>query len=131
MSRKKKLTEQEKQFRKTRILMIMSGHVGQGKSIGMGELYEQVFDETYEHRINDTRNLRKLITELRRDGVAICSVAAPSGGGYWLASAGSELETYCKNLRIRAIKILGLESRIRKMTLPELAGQLALELKKG
>ena len=78
-----KMTEQEKQFRKTRILMIMSGHVGQGKRIGMGELYERVFEETYDHRINDTRNLRKLITELRRDGVAICSVAAKSGGGYY------------------------------------------------
>ncbi|MCD4761032.1 hypothetical protein K8R42_03995 [bacterium] len=130
MSRKK-MTEQEIQMRKTRILMIMSGHVGQGKRIGMGELYERVFEETYDHRINDTRRLRKLITELRRDGVAICSVASKNGGGYWLASAGSELETYCKNLRIRAIKILGMESRIRKISMSEMMGQMALELKKG
>ena len=129
--KKKKMTEQEMQFRKTRILMIMSGHVGQGKRIGMGELYERVFEETYDHRINDTRRLRRLITELRRDGVAICSVASKNGGGYWLASAGSELETYCKNLRIRAIKILGMESRIRKITMSEMMGQMALELKKG
>ena len=127
MSRKK-MTEQEIQMRKTRILMIMSGHVGQGKRIGMGELYERVFEETYDHRINDTRRLRKLITELRRDGVAICSVASKNGGGYWLASAGSELETYCKNLRIRAIKILGMESRIRKISMSEMMGQMALGL---
>jgi len=130
MSRKK-MTEQEIQMRKTRILMIMSGHVGQGKRIGMGELYERVFEETYDHRINDTRRLRKLITELRRDGVAICSVASKNGGGYWLASAGSELEIYCKNLRTRAIKILGMESKIRKITMSEMMGQMALELKKS
>ena len=130
MSRKK-MTEQEIQFRKTRILMIMSGHVGQGRKIGMGELYEQVFEETYDHRINDTRRLRKLITELRRDGVAICSVAARSGGGYWLASAGSELAGYCASLRNRALKILGMEARIRKISMSEMMGQMALELKKG
>ncbi len=118
-------------MRKTRILMIMSGHVGQGKRIGMGELFERVFDETYEHRINDTRRLRKMITELRRDGVAICSIAAPSGGGYWLASAGSELASYCQKLRSRALGILGMEAIIRKTTLPEMMGQIALELRKA
>lgn len=131
MSRRKKMTEQEIQFRKTRILMILSGHVGQGKRIGMGELYERVFDETYNHKINDTRRLRRLITELRRDGVAICSVASKNSGGYWLASAGSELASYCRKLRSRALGILAMEARIRKMTLPEMMGQMALELKKG
>ena len=129
--KRKKMTEQEIQFRKTRILMIMSGHVGQGKRIGMGELYEQVFEETYDHRINDTRSLRKLITELRRDGVAICSVASKNGGGYWLASAGSELASYCTNLRNRALRILGMEAKIRKISMSEMMGQMALELKKG
>jgi len=131
MSRKRKMTEQEIQMRKTRILMIMSGHVGQSKRIGMGELYERVFEETYDHRINDTRRLRRLITELRKDGVAICSRQSKSSGGYWLASAGSELASYCETLRSRALGILGMEAKVRKMSLPEMMGQMALELKKG
>ena len=128
--KRKKMTEQEAQMHKTRILMIMTGHVGQGKRIGMGELYERVFEETYDHRINDTRRLRKLITDLRRDGVAICSVASQSGGGYWLASAGSELAGYCTSLRNRALRILGMEAKIRKISMSEMMGQMALELKK-
>ncbi|MDY6789701.1 MAG: hypothetical protein SWH54_00350 [Thermodesulfobacteriota bacterium] len=130
MSRKKKMTEQEKQSYRTRILIIMAGHVGKSNRIGMGELYEQVFETTYEHRINDTRPLRILITELRKDGVAICSKQSQNSGGYWLASAGSELTSYCETLRKRALGILGMEAKVRKMTLPELVGQLSLELKK-
>lgn len=124
-----KITDKEKQIFKTRILMEIATHVGRAKAIGMGELYERVFKESYAHRINDTRILRRMITELRQEGIAICSAANRNGGGYWLASAGSEVNTYCKKLHTRALSILKMEANIRKISLPELMGQMELDLK--
>ena len=127
----KRMTDKERQEFKNLLLLEMTRHVGASARIGMGELYETVFGDVYNHRINDTRKLRTLISELRQDGVAICSSASNSRGGYWLASAGSELTDYCGKLRSRALKLLAQEATLRKMTLPELAGQVSLELSKG
>jgi len=128
---RKRMTQQEREAAKARLLKEITLHVGGSRSIGMGELYEKVFMETYAHRINDTRRLRTIVTELRRDGVPIVSVSASSGGGYFLASAGSELAGYCRRLRNQALKKLAMEAKLRKMTLPELMGQLILEFKDG
>ncbi|ODA43627.1 hypothetical protein THER_1666 [Thermodesulfovibrio sp. N1] len=58
----------------------------------------------------------------------ICSDTDSEGGGYYLAAAGGELENYCMRLRIRALKTLRMEAILRKMTLPELIGQLNLNV---
>ena len=102
-------------------------HVGEQNSIGLGELYEMVFNKTWAHRQNDTRELRFLITSLRRDGVPICSKTSGNGGGYWIA-VGQELEDYCMRLRSAALKKLALESKLRKTTLPVLLGNIQLGL---
>lgn len=99
-------------------------HVGKQNKIGMAELYSRVYRQPWANRINDTRALRYLITELRNDGVPICS----DRHGYWLASAGSELDDYCRRVRTQALKKLRQEARLRKMTLPQLVGQLSLDL---
>jgi hypothetical protein len=123
------MTESEKKLYKERLLMEMPHHFGKSRAIGMGELYQLIFGEAWAHRINDTRRLRKLITELRReDGLPICSLPANSGGGYYYASAGSELAEFCETLRRRALKILAMEAKIRKISLAELVGQLRLDL---
>jgi len=118
----------EKDYRKLVLLGILSRHVGREKAIGMGELYEEVFDRPWRNRINDTRALRTLIQELRKEGVAICSACAYAGGGYYLAAAGSEMEDYLSRLRSRALRALALEARLRRITLPELLGQMQLNL---
>ena len=123
-----KRTEADLEAAKTRLLMSMMGHVGKANAIGMGELYQKAFQSDWNHRINDTRALRKILTQIRREGVPICSSCDRSGGGYWIASAGSDLETHCKKMRTRALKILAAEACIRKMTLAELFGQLQLEI---
>ena len=116
---------------KNRLLATLSRHIGRGKAIGMAALYEEVFQEEWQDKVNDTRKLRELITELRREGVPICSAMTKEGGGYYLASAGSELEAYCSKLRTAALKKLALEAKLRRMTLPELLGQLTLSLSGG
>jgi hypothetical protein len=111
---------------KYQLLKILTEHTGRTRAIGMGELFTAVYGEPWQHRINDTRKLRNLVTELKKDGVPVCSVSDSTGGGYYLASAGSELDDYCKRLRIRALKILAQEARLRKLALPELLGQISL-----
>lgn len=113
---------------KVEILTVLSRHIGKERAIGMAELHKEAFREPWEHRINDTRKLRKIITLLRRDGVPVCSNSEKSGGGYYLASAGSELEDYLVRLRRRALKALSMESQIRRIGLPELLGQMQMNL---
>ena len=112
----------------SKILMILSRHVGEEKAIDMGELYSRVFGESYTHKINHTRRLRTIITALRRKGVPIGSTAAKNGGGYYLVRAGSELDEYCGRLRRAALNKLAMEAKLRKISMPELLGQMQLNM---
>lgn len=119
----------QKESRKLRLMSELSGRTGKSKAVDMGVLYERVFGEQYSsNKINGTRKLRELITELRKEGVPICSVSTRDGGGYYLASAGSDLEDYCSRIRSRALKLLKMESDLRKVALPSLLHQIQLNL---
>lgn len=113
---------------RSKVLMVLTRHVGANRAISMGELYRQVYNKDFANKINDTRNLRILVTQLRKEGVPILSVSDKEGGGYYLASAGSELEGYCKRLRSMALKKLAQEARMRNIGLPALLGQIVLNL---
>lgn len=119
----------EMAFYAARLLEELTHHVGSHNAIGMGELYEIVFRETWANRINDTRKLRIVITELRKQGAAICSDTSRTGGGYYVASGGSsEMKDYLTRLRRRGLRALVLEAKLRKITLAELLGQMELNL---
>ncbi len=113
---------------RNRVYANLTSHVGQANAIGMAELYEAVYERPWSNRINDTRKLRVLVTKMRREGVAICSVTDTSGGGYYLAAAGSELKDYLRRSKIRALKILARVSKIQRISLPDLLGQMKLEM---
>ena len=113
------------------ILGALTGHIGEPHAIGMGELYELVYGEPWSNRINDTRILRKAITDLREEGKPICSVASHSGGGYYLAAAGSELAGYLRSSERRALKILKRNATIKKISLPDYLGQMKLNVEGG
>lgn len=123
-----KIKSNELEAYKSRLLSVLTKHIGKSRSIGMAELYEQVFGKGLSDKVNDTRVLRSLITALRKEGVPICSDTDKEGGGYYLAAAGSELENYCMRLRIRALKILKMEATLRQKTLPELLGQITMSV---
>ena len=112
----------------SKILMILSRHVGEEKTIDMGELYSRVFNEAYTNKINNTRRLRMVITALRRKGVPIGSTSAKNGGGYYLVRSGSELDAYCNRLRKSTLNRLWMEARMRKISMPELLGQMQLNM---
>lgn len=113
---------------RARLMTEMSRHIGERNAIGMGELYELVFRETWRHRINDTRKLRKLIKQLRNEGVNINSSTSNQGGGYFLPAAGSELSDFLRRRDKLAVKILADNARIRKVSLRECWGQVGLRL---
>lgn len=69
------------------------------------------------------RDLRSLVGELREQGIAIC--ATPETG-YYLAVTPEELQECCKFLHDRAMRSLLLASRMEKISLPDLLGQLKL-----
>lgn len=68
------------------------------------------------------RTLRRFISSLRQEGAAICGKPAT---GYFIAETADELDEFCiKYLEARALHSLQLSSRLRKIPLPVLAGQL-------
>jgi hypothetical protein len=123
-----KRREKYEDAHRAKLLTELSRHVGEINAIGMAELYEAVFGTTWRHRINDTKKLRELVTEMRNEGIPICSVPSCTGGGYFLASAGSELKSYTERDKRRALRILARVSRIEKISLPELLGQMRLRM---
>lgn len=70
------------------------------------------------------RRVRQLVSDLREEGLAIC--AHPSSG-YFIAETAEELEDCCAFLRSRALHSLMLESKLRKVPLVDLLGQLRLQ----
>jgi len=114
---------------KHRLLAELSNHVGEVNAISMPALYQAVFDRSWSNRINDTRPLRKLITIMRENGTAICSVSSSafSVGGYYIPAAGSELADYLKRDKIKALRILRRDAKIMQISLRNFLRQLALE----
>lgn len=70
------------------------------------------------------REVRRLISGLREEGVAVCGHPAT---GYYIAASPDDIERTCAFLRSRAMHSLVLEARLRKIPLPDLLGQLHLK----
>ena len=71
----------------------------------------------------EPRIVRTLVTELRDEGVAVCGHPAH---GYFIAATPEELSATCQFLRSRAMHSLVLESKLSRIPLAELLGQLRL-----
>ena len=119
-----KFTKEQLEAARTRLYALMMQHIGPDRKIGMGELYETTFGRSYNNRINDTRLLRRFVTEMRAEGMPVLS----DGAGYWLSASASELNGYCDRSKKRALAMLARVSRMKKVSLPEYLGQMQLEL---
>jgi biotin operon repressor len=97
------------------VLTVLSRHVGTGNGISMRQL-EQQLDML-------PRMIRTHISDLRDDGHAVCGTPHE---GYFIAATAEELQHTCEFLRSRAMHSLTLESRLRKIPLDDLIGQLHL-----
>lgn len=98
------------------LLNLLAWHKGQANGIHMDHLESLT--------LQPARRLRKLISDLRLEGVAICGKPET---GYFMAATAEELDEFCiKYLEQRALHSLKLSSRLRNIPLPVLAGQLLL-----
>ncbi len=127
---KRQAEDRERQIFISRLVQEMTHHIGEVNAIGMGDLYTVVTGKPWNNRINDTRLVRKLITDLRRGKygrpMPIASTCSNHAPGYFIAT-GNELEHYIVNaLEQPGLKKLGLAAILRKKALPELLGQLAI-----
>ncbi len=109
------------------LLAVLERHRGRENCIGMGELWRKVFHRPYRHLINDTRPLRSLIRELRRQGHPICSTSDKYNPGYYLAETAEEMEEFIARHERRGLASLSQTAKLRKLALPELLGQLQLK----
>lgn len=71
------------------------------------------------------RTLRSAISALREAGIAV--VGTPDTG-YYLAQNAEELNECCAFLRSRAMHSLVIEARLKQLSMPELMGQIALDM---
>jgi biotin operon repressor len=99
----------------SQLLTLLSRHIGKGNGIGVKALAAQL-DTTERH-------VRTLTSELREDGHAVCGTPQD---GYYIAATPEELQNTCEFLRSRAMHSLTLESRLRRIPLTDLLGQLHL-----
>lgn len=97
------------------VLTVLMPHIGKRAGVAVKALADQLH--------TSPRQIRKLVTELRNDGVAVCGHPKT---GYFIAANAGELEDTCKFLRSRAMHSLTLESNLRRVPLPDLLGQLKL-----
>lgn len=74
------------------------------------------------------RRLRTLISQMRDQGIAICGKPA---SGYFVPVSAEELSESCAYLEARALHSLRLLSRMKKVALPTLLGQLLITGKEG
>lgn len=100
---------------KHNLLSALTNHIGKGRGIAAAHIAGRLDIPP--------RNVRALVTELREDGIAICGTPRD---GYYIAETAEELEETCQFLRQRALHSLTLESRLRKIPLADLLGQLHL-----
>jgi predicted DNA-binding transcriptional regulator YafY len=71
------------------------------------------------------RTLRSAIEALRKAGVAV--VGTPETG-YFLAQNADELNECCSFLSARAMNSLVIVARLKQLSMPELMGQIALDM---
>lgn len=100
---------------KHQLLNLLSRHQGCEAGIGARALATEL--------AIPQRQLRKLVSECREEGIAICGHPAT---GYFMATTPEELQQTCAFLEHRAMHSLRRLSRMKKVSLPDLMGQLML-----
>jgi hypothetical protein len=97
------------------LLSVLRGHIGAHKGASVEQLARA---------LNCTpRHIRVLVTELRMDGEHVCGTPAE---GYFMAETEADVSATCDFLKNRALKSLLLASRMAKVSIPDLVGQMKL-----
>lgn len=108
-------------IKKADVLFHLARHVGRHNGISARDLARAI--KGPEADATDERHIRDAVVELRLEGEHIC--AHPSLG-YYMAASDEELVESCKFLYDRAMTSLQQVAAMRRVSLPDLAGQLHL-----
>lgn len=106
------------------VLAELEKHVGKSTGIHVRDLVARVTGLVATAAAQE-RRARELISELRQQGHRICGKPE---SGYFMAATHEELLETCDYLRRRALTGLVIESQMRRISMPELLGQINLSL---
>lgn len=103
------------------VLRALSAHIGRDRGISVGNL---VFEATSRAPYPAAeRRLREIISELRLAGHHICGHPRT---GYYMAETAEDLDGTCAFLYERAMTGLRQVAAMRRVSVPDLRGQLKL-----
>ncbi|MGE3348166.1 MAG: hypothetical protein AB7I35_12110 [Ramlibacter sp.] len=104
------------------VLCELQHHIGQDKGIHVRELVQRITGQiaATEHL---ERKVREAVTELRMQGEHVCGHPAT---GYFMASDAAELQATCNFLYSRSMTGLQQVAAMKRVSLPDLRGQLHL-----
>lgn len=119
------MTEHEHNITAERVLHVLSSCIGEHLGISIAELAARSDQDFWLRERNHVseRQVRKIIESLRMKGHHIC--AHPSTG-YYLAASPEELDRTCLFLHERAMTSLKQVAAMKRVSLPDLRGQLNL-----
>lgn len=104
------------------LLLALERHIGADHGCSAARLVIEICG-LYATRAHE-RALRTLIEELRRQGHHVCGTPAE---GYYMAATEAELLRTCEFLHARAMTSLAQIAAMRRVSLPDLRGQLRLQ----
>ncbi len=103
------------------VLEVLAGHIGSPRGISSRDLVLEVRGGWPAPACQ--RAARRVIESLRREGEHVCGTPAE---GYYLAATPTELDRTCLFLYARAMTTLAQVAAMKRVSLPDLRGQLRL-----
>lgn len=109
-------------FKKDDVLTALRHHIGQDHGATAASLVAEI-TKSFGHDPVGERLLRAHVTSLREEGHHICAHPAR---GYFIAENEEELNATCEYLHDRAMTSLKQVAAMKRVSLPDLRGQLHL-----
>lgn len=113
--------DSERVMERAALLQALSDHIGRHRGLTAAALCRQVIG--VEPTPADERALRALVEALRSEGHHIC---AHPRDGYYIAATPCELDETCNFLYARAMASLKQIAAMKRVSVPDLRGQLRL-----
>ncbi len=114
---------------KQKVRAILERHQGPDDCVNMFELFHAVtgLPVIPGRKINQTRPIRSLVEQLRREGCPIALRSGPNGGYFW-ARNDEELQSTITWFHDRAMSSLRQEAVLKRMEPAEVVKQYEIEL---
>lgn len=109
-------------FSKDQLLQALRHHIGQAYGVSAASLVAEITGRVHADPVSE-RVLRAHVNTLRREGHHICAHPVT---GYYIAETDAELAATCEYLYDRAMTSLQQIAAMKRVSLPDLRGQLKL-----